>query len=265
MAGIRFYKYEGTGNDFILIEDFDGNAPKDRDFAVRACDRHFGIGADGVIYAQKKPGGYFMRIINSDGSEPEMCGNGIRCLAKHLFDSGYVKEKKFGIGTLAGTKAIEVKTGKDGKVESAVVDMGKPEFLGTADVLGEHLRLVSMGNPHAVTFKARINAEEARAKGPKIEKDSHFPKRTNAEFAHVRNGHEIELVVWERGAGLTLACGTGACAAVAAAAKEGLVKAGVPIRVKLPGGALEITLKPDFSKITMEGPAKLVFEGKRSA
>lgn len=262
---IKFYKYEGAGNDFILIEDFEGNAAKDAKTAIRLCDRHFGIGADGIIYAQKNNGKYFMKLINSDGSEAEMCGNGIRCMAKHLFDFGYAKGEKFEIGTLAGVKVLEVRMNAGGKVDSVVVDMGKPQLLGTADVQGEHLHLVSMGNPHAIMFTQKIDMREVNEKGPKIEKDTHFPKKTNVEFAHVKNDHEVELVVYERGAGLTLACGTGACATVAAAAKEKLVNAGKPVSVQLPGGVLRITLENDFSKIYMDGPAKLVFEGKISA
>lgn len=258
---IKFFKYEGLGNDFILIEDFDNSAAKDAKTAIRLCDRHFGIGADGVIYIQKKSSGYFVYLVNSDGSEMLMCGNGIRCVAKHLFDSGYVREKKFDIDTASGIRTMDLTLGADGKVASVSVDMGKPEFLGTADILNEHLFLVSMGNPHAVMFKNKIDMAEVNEKGPKIEKDRHFPNRTNVEFAHVKGGREIELVVYERGAGLTLACGTGACATVAAAAKENLIQKGEPVKVHLPGGDLLITISPDLSRIFMEGPAKLVFEG----
>lgn len=265
MTKMMFYKYEGAGNDFILVEDFSGAAPKDAKFVVRACDRHFGIGADGVLYAQKgKNGNYRMQLMNSDGSETEMCGNGIRCLAKHLVDFGYVKEGKFDIETLAGIKTIEARSaaGKGGKVETVVVGMGKPQFLGTADVGNEHLTLVSMGNPHAIAFKKRISMDEVMSEGPRIEKNPRFPGRTNVEFAHVKNDHEIELVVYERGAGLTLACGTGACATVAAAAKEHLVNAGKPVSVMLPGGKLIVTVTEDYSGITMEGPARFVFSGE---
>ncbi len=269
MTKIKFHKYEGTGNDFILIEDFEGKMPKSREFVVKMCDRHFGIGADGVLYLERgKKKEYFMRLLNSDGSEAEMCGNGIRCVAKHLYDFGYVKEKKFGIETATGVKNVEIKilnskqkTGSD-EVLSVVVNMGTPEFLGTAEIHGEHLHLVSMGNPHAVMFKERINIAEAGEKGPKIEKHERFPNRTNVEFAHVKSDSEIELIVYERGAGLTHACGTGACATVAAAAKENLVKTSKPVSIKLPGGVLKITLSDDFSKVMMDGPARRVFSGE---
>ncbi len=265
MLEIKFYKYEGTGNDFILLEDFENNMPKDKEFIMRMCDRHFGIGADGIIYVQKAyNGNYKMQIMNSDGSEAEMCGNGIRCLAKYLFDFNYVKLKKFEIETLAGIRTIEIKTVKNNMVETVVVEMGKPQFIGTTNLFDEHLVLVSMGNPHAVIFKEKIDMNEVKEKGPKIEKNKYFPNKTTVEFAYVKNENEIELVVYERGAGLTLACGTGACATVAAAAKQNLVKTGIPINVLLPGGKLIITVKDDYSLIQMEGYAKFVFSGKIS-
>lgn len=260
MNKIKFFKYQGLGNDFILINDFDNQISKNEKFIIFLCNRHFGIGADGIIYVQRKGNNYFMKIFNSDGSEAEMCGNGIRCIAKYLFDFGCVKEKKFEIGTLAGTKTVEVKTNK-GKTETVIVEMGKPLFLGNANIEGENLRLVSMGNPHAIAFKEKLDINEIKERGPKIENDKYFPNKTNVEFARVKNKNEIELIVWERGAGITLACGTGACAVVAAAAKENLIKINRPITVQLPGGKLEVMLKNDFSKIWMSGPAKFVFEG----
>lgn len=256
MVKIKFFKYQGIGNDFILIEDFEKKMPKNKEFIVHICDRHFGIGADGIIYAQKEKHNFRMKLFNPDGTEPEMCGNGIRCLAKHLHNFGYVKEKKFEIETNAGIKKIEMKT------KSVVVEIGKPEFLGSVNILGEQLQLISMGNPHAVVFKEKIDMDEFKEKAPRIEAHPYFPNRTNVEFVHVVNKKRIHLFVYERGVGYTLACGTGACASVAAATKQNLVDAGIPITVKLPGGELTITLEKDFSKIWMEGSVELVFEGK---
>lgn len=258
---IKFYKYQGSGNDFILIQDFDSTLRSDSEFAKKWCNRHFGIGADGILYIQKKDQ-YYMKLMNSDGSEGAMCGNGIRCVAKHLYDFGFVNQKEFEIDTASGVKRVQLFLDSEGKVSSVKVDMGKPEFLGTNEIEGEHLSIVSMGNPHAILFKsAKPEISEVKEKGPRIEKDKSFPNRTNVEFAHIKNENEIDLVVYERGAGLTLACGTGACATVAAAAKQGLIKNDGPIKVHLPGGDLIITLDSDYSKVFMEGPAKLVFEG----
>lgn len=262
MSKITFYKYHGLGNDFVLINDFKCAMPKNKKFITRLCDRHFGVGADGIIYVQKAlNGNYQMQIKNSDGSEAMMCGNGIRCLAKHLFDFGYVKSRHFNIETRAGTKLLRVKTGKNNKVKSVVVGMGRPQFFEDTTSFGERIMRVSVGNPHAVIFKQKIDMNEVKEKGPKIENDKQFRNKTNVEFVCIKNKREIKLVVYERGAGLTLASGTGACASVAAAAKKGLVKFGIPISVILPGGKLKITIKKDYSSIDMEGGAEFVFSG----
>ncbi|MBI5051233.1 diaminopimelate epimerase [Candidatus Micrarchaeota archaeon] len=258
---MKFYKYEGLGNDFILIEDFDSKAPKDKKFTRNLCNRHFGIGADGILYLQKSKAGYFMKLINSDGTEAEMCGNGIRCIAKHLHDFGFVKTKKFMINTKAGLKKLEVKL-KSAKVSEVTVDVGPPEFLGVANLLGETLHLVSMGNPHAVILKNKIDLEEVNEKGRKLESHNYFPNRTNVEFVKVKSKNQLEAVVYERGVGLTLACGTGACASAAIAVKLGIVRINHWVGVKLPGGFLRIKISPSYSSILMSGPANLVFKGE---
>ncbi|MEM0449276.1 MAG: diaminopimelate epimerase [Methanomassiliicoccales archaeon] len=273
---MRFFKYQGLGNDFILLEDFDDQAPKDPSFAVRWCDRRFGIGADGILYLMRSPrGDAFMKILNSDGSEAEMCGNGIRCVAKHLFDQGLVPKVKMKIDTLAGIKEVECRT-VDGKVREVTVGMGAPELdcakipmmcegrFVERELEVEKWRIkgtaVSMGNPHFVTFQ-RFSEEEMNSLGPKIERHPLFPKRTNVEFAQLSEG-AINLRVYERGAGWTLACGTGACATVAVAALRGDVPFEKDVEVRLPGGSLWIKVGEDLSSVTMRGPAELVYTGE---
>ncbi|MGV8084825.1 MAG: diaminopimelate decarboxylase [Candidatus Bilamarchaeum sp.] len=253
---LQFFKYHGLGNDFVVLEDFELDKPKSKEFVTAICDRHFGIGADGVIYIQKVKRNYKMHIINSDGSVASMCGNGIRAVAKHLYDFNYIKEKKFQIDTDAGIKSVEI---LDDKIR---VDMGKPQFLGNKNLEGEDLTLVSMGNPHAIIFKQKIDMNEVLEKGPKIENDKYFKDRTNVEFVRRINQGKLEVVVYERGSGLTLACGTGACASVYAAIKNGLLSYGNNITVVLPGGELDIFIEKEKSNIYMDGEAKLVFSGK---
>jgi diaminopimelate epimerase len=216
-----------------------------------------------------------MRIINADGSEAEMCGNGIRCVAKHVFDNGFVKSRTFSIHTLAGD--LEAKVSLDnGKVRSVEINMGAPvldgrmipidrdgKFINSEfEVDGYTLRgnAVSMGNPHFVTF-SELGDEDIGRLGPIIEKHPFFPRRTNVEFCKVENGNII-VRVYERGADWTLACGTGACASAVAAAMNGLVPFGEAVDVRLPGGWLRITVDKDMNYVLMEGPADLVFKGE---
>ncbi|MDD1747218.1 MAG: diaminopimelate epimerase [Methanomassiliicoccales archaeon] len=272
---MRFFKYEGLGNDFIVLEDLDGKAPKDSDFAIKWCDRRFGIGADGILYILRAEGAdAYMKILNSDGSEAEMCGNGIRCVAKHLYDRGLVNSKEMTIDTMTGKKHIRCAL-RQGKVAQVSVDMGAPvldceripmrcagRFLEQeVEVAGMRVRgtAVSMGNPHFVTFQA-LKAEEVEALGPMLEKHPLFPKRTNVEFASLGRGG-IQLRVYERGAAWTLACGTGACATVVAGVLSGRAKAGKDVEVRLPGGSLWINVDEGLSTVTMRGPATLVYEG----
>ncbi|NLL94743.1 MAG: diaminopimelate epimerase [Thermoplasmatales archaeon] len=273
---MKFWKYHGLGNDFALIDGLHGRADVDPGFAERQCRRNTGIGADGILYLLPGRDGadVSMRILNADGSEAEMCGNGIRCLAKHAYDTGAVRGKSFRVWTRAGIKAVDCAVGPDGRVESVEVGMGKPLFgtsgsLGhegyseeTVEVLGRKVRgyNVSMGNPHFVTFQ-KLDDGAKDELGPAIEKHGAFPNRTNVEFA-VPSGGGIDVRVFERGAGWTMACGTGACATAVAGVLAGHVAAGEPIPVNLPGGTLTITVGKDFDEVAMDGPAELVYEAR---
>lgn len=274
---IEFAKYHGLGNDFILIDNRHSSEPVlTPEQAVSTCDRHFGIGADGVIFAL--PGqnstDYTMRIFNSDGSEPEMCGNGIRCLAKFIADlEGEKAKTEYRIHTLAGVISPELRS--DGQVK---VDMGLPRLLAAEipttlaapdakvidvpiEVAGQSwsVTCVSMGNPHCITFVEDVSAVALETVGPQFEHHQAFPQRTNTEFIQVIRPDYVKMRVWERGAGVTLACGTGACAAVVAGVLVG--KCDRTTAVELPGGVLEIEWAEVSGRIYMTGPAKRVFTG----
>ena len=240
---MRFWKYEGIGNDFVVVEDRDDTMAKDPDFVRLVCDRSFGIGADGILYISDSPrADARMRVLNADGSEAEMCGNGIRCVAKHLHDSGWVSKDSMSIDTLAGVLVIGV-TAVDGKAEMLDVNMGAPildgrkvpvdhdgEFVnGVIEVDGREIvaTAVSMGNPHLVTFES-FSDEELEVLGPKLESHPFYPRRTNVEFVTVKDDG-LDVKVYERGAAWTLACGTGACAATVAAALNGKVPYDKPV------------------------------------
>ncbi|MEG4917327.1 diaminopimelate epimerase [Microcoleus sp. B7-D4] len=274
---IEFAKYHGLGNDFILIDNRHSSEPViTPEQAVDLCDRHFGIGADGVIFAL--PGqndtDYTMRIFNSDGSEPEMCGNGIRCLAKFIADlDGSEAKTQYRIHTLAGVISPELRS--DGQVK---VDMGLPRLLAAeipttlaaadAKVIDVPIEVadkswsvtcVSMGNPHCITFVEDVAAVALETVGPQFEHNKAFPQRTNTEFIQVVRSDYVKMRVWERGAGVTLACGTGACAAVVAGVLVG--KCDRATAVELPGGVLEIEWAEVSGRIYMTGPAQRVFTG----
>lgn len=275
-----FVKMHGLGNDFVVIGALDGlPLPEGElgEFARFVCDRHFGIGADGVVWILPSENSDFkMRIFNPDGSEAEMCGNGIRCAAKWFYDRDYAKGELIRIETLAGVKTVSV-WAEGGKAVSVTVDMGEPIFkpsmipttLGDNDEAIEvtlHVEgvgdfavsAVSMGNPHCVIFVDKIDDFPVEVIGPKIENHPAFPQRTNVEFVQVASKEELQVRVWERGAGLTLACGTGACASLAAATKTGRTER--KAKVKLPGGTLTIEWRED-GRIYMTGPAVEVFHG----
>ena len=273
---MRFWKYQGIGNDFILLDGTDGSLRIDPEWCRKACDRHYGIGADGVLYVM--PGestDITMRIINADGSEAEMCGNGIRCVAKHAFDFGIVKKESFTVHTLAGDLAADVSV-KDGKAVAVKIDMGAPVLdgrSGPVDADGRFIdrpfeaggvsfrgNAVSMGNPHFIIFSDLDDAAVDRL-GPILERHPFFPRRTNVEFCKVIDG-KIHIRVYERGAAWTLACGTGACASTVAVALNGLVPFDEPVDVRLPGGGLRITADSGLRRVLMEGPAEMVFEGQ---
>lgn len=272
---MKFWKYQGIGNDFIVLDGTEGNLFIDNNWCKKVCDRHYGIGADGVLYIL--PGentDLTMRIINADGSEAEMCGNGIRCVAKHAYDFGLIKKEEFFIHTLAGDLKAKVKT-NNRKVTTVQIDMGAPildgrkipidhdgEFVNQSfnvDGIRIKANAVSMGNPHFITF-TDLSEKEIDRLGPIIECDPFFPHKTNVEFCRIEN-KKIYIRVYERGAAWTLACGTGACATTTVAALNGLVPLGEPVDVHLPGGWLKITVDKDLKYVLMEGPAELVFEG----
>ncbi|CAI9108766.1 OLC1v1008449C1 [Oldenlandia corymbosa var. corymbosa] len=281
---LHFVKYHGLGNDFILVDNRDSTVPKiTSEQAVKLCDRNFGIGADGVIFALPGINGtdYTMRIFNSDGSEPEMCGNGIRCLARFISELENSQGKQsYTIHTGAGLIIPEIQ--EDGQVR---VDMGEP-ILKAPDVptrlvpnkdqsvvkskldvdgVSWSATCVSMGNPHCVVFgtdlSENLEVDELNLGeiGPKFEHHFMFPARTNTEFVQVFSPTHLKMRVWERGAGATLACGTGACAVVVAAVLEG--RAGRACRVDLPGGPLQIEWREENNHVYMTGPAEVVFYG----
>ena len=276
---IEFSKYQGLGNDFILIDNRHNAEPIiTPQQAIAMCDRHFGIGADGVILALPgdKDADYTMRIYNSDGSEPEMCGNGIRCLAKFIADLEGTAEvnKSYRIHTLGGI--IVPKLTGNGEV---TVDMGQPQLKAAAiptmlnapdeRVIAQPLEVdnrswivtcVSMGNPHCITFVDNAEAIALSTIGPLFENHSAFPQRTNTEFIQIIRPDYLKMRVWERGAGITLACGTGACASVVAGVLND--RCDRICTVELPGGCLQIEWSETDNRVYMTGPAVEVFSGK---
>ncbi|CAL5221343.1 g3519 [Coccomyxa viridis] len=280
---VEFAKYQGLGNDFILVDNRHQKEPLiTSEQAKQVCDRNFGVGGDGVIFALPSENGvdYTMRIFNSDGSEPEMCGNGIRCLARFVADkdgSGPVTQR---IHTLAGV--IQPSLLQDGQV---CVDMGPPILDGPKvpttleptqgstvvqaklNAAGKDwlMTCVSMGNPHAITYgtadgsSIKVDELDLAAIGPEFEKNTAFPARINTEFVEVLSRSHVKMRVWERGAGATLACGTGACALVVAGVLEGRIDRNC--RVDLPGGPLQIEWREEDNHVYMTGPAEPVFTG----
>lgn len=259
---LHFSKYHGLGNDFILVE---GPPLMDAERAVRLCDRRRGIGADGVLtlLPPQRDGLAYMHIFNSDGSVAAMCGNGIRCVARHLAEARALTGEIL-IETDSGTKRCTIHRDGKGAVESVAVQMGPARVEGEQDFEVGRERLhavrVSMGNPHAVLFD-EASVRRASSVGPAIERL--VPGGVNVGFARPRAGG-LDLVVWERGAGLTDACGTGACAAAVAAVRRGDLRAGTPAEVRLPGGSLFVTVGKDLREVEMRGPAERVFAGETS-
>lgn len=268
-----FSKYEGLGNDFLVVEQA-RFAALDAALAARLCDRHFGVGGDGILVTGLRAGRPFMQVINADGSRPEMCGNGLRCVALYLVDRGLVPEPAFEVDTEAGPHFARVVRGEEGdrvevRMRHASLEAGDV-FLHEVGryvdrpfpLAAEAVRLsaVSMGNPHAVTFDP-LKGREAEL-GPQIEKDPRFKAGANVGFAQMRGKDELELLVWERGVGFTLACGTGACAAAVAAVESGRATRHAPIKVTLPGGPLTIQVGEPGAPIEMTGPARKVFDGE---
>ncbi|PKM77757.1 MAG: diaminopimelate epimerase [Firmicutes bacterium HGW-Firmicutes-15] len=274
---MNFVKMHGLGNDFVIVEvssweDADALQPH----AKAVCDRNFGVGADGLIaIGRDLEMDVFMRIFNSDGSEPEMCGNGIRCVARYVYEHHLVDKTSVSVRTLAGPIYPEVKV-MDGQVVSITVDMGEPilsraliPMLGVganvkvkaSTVNGEfELTGVSMGNPHCVIFVTDIDKTPVALWGPALETHQLFPAKTNVEFVQVIDRDEMIMRVWERGAGITLACGTGACATLVAAVLNG--HTGRAATIHLLGGDLFIEWKEQDNHIYMTGPATEVFSGR---
>ena len=274
---MQFTKMHGTGNDFVLI---DARSQEDRDwasFAQRTCDRHFGVGADGILLVRDSASAdYRMQMFNPDGSEAEMCGNGIRCFGKYLYERGLTTKRELDVETGAGVLRLEL-LGDGDRVERVRVSMGRPILHGPRipvavdrepvidhplEVAGRTIPVtcVSMGNPHAVAFLDEPVTEfPLEVIGPQVEHHQLFPRRVNFEVARLVAPGVIEARVWERGAGITLACGTGACAIAVAARLRGLVDGTAEVR--LPGGPLELAWDGQ-GEVFLSGPAAFVFEGR---
>lgn len=273
---MKFTKMQGIGNDYIYINCFEEKISNPAELSVRLSDRHFGIGGDGIILiGPSETADCRMDIYNADGSRAMMCGNGIRCVGKYVYERGIAKKETLAIDTMSGVKTLWLDV-DDGKVVSITVDMGTPEFcperipvaLPGDMVVARELELenetcritcVSMGNPHCVLFVDDVQALAIESIGPKLENHPIFPSRANIEFIHVLNENEVEMRVWERGSGETWACGTGACASVAACVLNG--KTGREVLVHLKGGDLSIRWDEDSGHIFMQGPAEFVFDG----
>jgi diaminopimelate epimerase len=276
---MRFYKYHGTGNDFVVVEAQGGRPGWATPDGVRAlCDRHLGIGADGVLLIERgRLAPHFMRVLNADGSEAEMCGNGIRCVARHLRERMRFPLDEIPIETAAGIKRCRLRLDDRGLVKSVAVSLGAPildreriPMAGTGQdthqkvsVLGREFsgRGVSMGNPHFVVFEG-LDRDEAERYGAALSSSPLFPRQANVEFVRQVGPAHFEVKVFERGCGLTLACGTGAAATAVAAVLENLAPIGQPLRIDLPGGGLTLTAASEFADVTLEGPATCVFEGE---
>ena len=275
---LQFTKMHGLGNDYVYMDAINQKIEKRSELAKFVSDRHFGIGSDGLILiCPSEKADFRMQMFNQDGSEAEMCGNGIRCVGKFVYDKGLTNKETITVETLAGIKTL-VMTAKNGKIETARVDMGEPILepekipVISDENPVKNLKLkeeekeftftcVSMGNPHAVTFiKEDVNKFDICKYGAKLEINNAFPKKANIEFINVIDDKTLKMRVWERGAGETLACGTGACASVVAAILNGYTKRDVTVH--LLGGDLKIKWDEDDNHVYMTGPATTVFEGK---
>jgi diaminopimelate epimerase len=271
---MKFWKMHGLGNDYIVIDNRDEKISdaEATELSLKLCKRRFSVGADGLLFASNSNvTDVKMRIFNADGSEAEMCGNGIRCFAKYCYENSIARKSEFTVETLAGVKRVWL-TVENGLVQSVMVDMGAPALerskipmLGQGTCINEELQVngeaykvtcLSVGNPHCVIFVDAVDDFPVQRVGSKIETHRLFPKRTNVEFAQVLSENEVNVRVWERGCGETLACGTGACATVVAG--NLLKKLGSKVRVHLVGGDLEVEYA---ERLFLNGPAEKVFEG----
>ena len=273
---MKFTKMHGLGNDYVYVNCFEEKIDNPPAVARFVSDRHFGIGSDGLIMINpSKTADFEMEMYNADGSRGEMCGNGIRCVAKYVYDYGLTDKTQISVETLGGIKYLDL-TVEDGKVSQVKVDMGKPELEADLipiisereQVIDEpievdgkeyHMTGVSMGNPHAVIYEDDVKGLDLEKIGPKFENHERFPKRINTEFVHCIDRQTVEMRVWERGSGETLACGTGACAVAVSSILNNLTD--TRVTVKLLGGDLQIEWDREKDRVFMTGPATVVFDG----
>lgn len=275
---MRFTKMQGIGNDYIFINCFEETVSNPEELSIKMSKPHFGIGSDGIVLIEPCDSADFgMRIFNADGSEAENCGNATRCIGKFVYERKMTDRTTITLLTKSGIKILHIDPDENGIVKSVRVDMGTPELdpqkipvnIGGDLVLGHRITAaghqwpitcVSMGNPHAVTFVPDVDVLELSLIGPQFENNSIFPNRTNTEFVQIIDRKHIKMRVWERGSGETLACGTGACAALVASVLNG--KADREVTMELVGGTLKLEWSADDNHLYQEGPAEYVFEGE---
>ena len=280
---MKFTKMEGIGNDYIYVNCFQETVENPADFSVKYSDRHFGIGSDGLILiCPSEIADFKMSMYNADGSQAEMCGNGIRCVGKYVYDYGLTSQTEITVETLAGIKYLTLHV-EDGKVREVTVDMGEPIFTPSEipvdlsklsretgsrvvdvpiEIADKEYRMtcISMGNPHAVVFVDGVKELPLEQIGPLFEQHPVFPKRVNTEFIEVLSDTEVNMRVWERGSGETLACGTGACASAVACVLNHKTKDEIVLH--LLGGDLKVKWDQEKNRVYMTGPARVVFDGE---
>jgi len=274
---MKFTKMQGLGNDYVYVNCFKETIENPPEMAKKVSNRNFGIGSDGLIMINPSDVADFeMEMYNADGSRSEMCGNGIRCVGKYVYDYGLTEKEHISVETLAGIKYLDL-TVEDGKVKLVKVDMGSPELVPAnipivadgdrvidepINVNGTEYRMtgVSMGNPHAVVYVEDVKGLDIETIGPAFENHERFPNRVNTEFVKVLDRNTVEMRVWERGSGETMACGTGACAVAVACILNGLTED--KVTVKLLGGDLQIEWDKEADKVYMTGSAEVSFDGE---
>lgn len=275
---MKFTKMHGIGNDYVYVNCFEEQVENPGETAIRVSDRHFGIGSDGLILIKPSERADFeMAMYNADGSEGAMCGNGIRCVAKYVYDYGLTDQTRISVDTKSGIKSLDLTVGEDGRVSLVRVNMGSPELTASRipivsereQVIAEPIEVggktyamtgVSMGNPHAVVYLEDVKGLDIEKTGPLFERHERFPDRINTEFIRVIDRGNLEMRVWERGSGETLACGTGACAAAVASMVNGYTED--EVTVHLLGGDLRIRWDRKENLVYMTGPAAVAFEGE---
>lgn len=273
---MKFTKMHGLGNDFIVVAGFSSVPDNVSELAISMCNRNFGVGADGLVFIlPSEIADFRMRIFNSDGTEPEQCGNAVRCVGKYVYDYGLTDQEEVRLQTGAGLQTLKLIV-ENNKVVTVTVDMGAPILQGDlipttidAEQVVAHpievagatyeFTAVSMGNPHAVIFVNSLSEVDLHSVGPKLETHEFFPRKTNVEFIEVHSPEEVTMHVWERGAGETLACGTGACATAVAGVLTGNTSRDVLVHLK--GGDLRIEWNESDHHVYMTGPALIVYEG----